>query len=255
MMARERDAFQSLYPQASIEIQSGSSRDAIGRLFGGTADLAVITRELAPEERAAALRGRLELEGYRFARDALLAIVHPSNRVENLTLADLQNIYLGRAVRWSEFGGDESRIVPVVQPQESDVTQFFVQQVMSGGAIQARSVEAASDSEVVAEVAVRPGAIGYITLGSGSEQVKALRLASLRGLPYRDADLERVYRGEYPLTRFFNLFVRAASRPVANGFITYVTSIDGQKLVQDSGYVPTAVPVRFVRRSPMQGTH
>ena len=68
MMARERDAFQSLYPQASIEIEDGSSRDAIGRLFAGTADLAVITRELAPEERAAALRGRLELEGYRFAQ-------------------------------------------------------------------------------------------------------------------------------------------------------------------------------------------
>ena len=124
--------------------------------------------------------------------------------------------------------------IPVVQPQESDVTQFFAQQVMSGGAITARSVEARSDSEVVTEVAARPGAIGYVTLGAGNRGVRALRLASLRGLPYRDADLERVYRGEYPLTRFFNLYVRAESRPVANGFITYITSIDGQKLVQQS---------------------
>jgi phosphate transport system substrate-binding protein len=255
MMARERDAFQSLYPQASIDIESGSSRDAIGRLFAGTADLAVITRELAPEERAAALRGRLELEGYRFARDALLAIVHPSNRVENLTLPDLQDIYQGRAVRWSQYGGDDTRIVPVVQPQESDVTQFFMQQVMSSGEIQARSVQAQSDSEVVAEVAGRPGAIGYVTLGSLGSDVRALRLASLRGLPFHDADPERVYRGDYPLTRFFNLYVRTSTRPLADGFITYITSMDGQKLVQQSGYVPTAVPVRFVRRSPMQGTH
>jgi phosphate transport system substrate-binding protein len=255
MISRERDAFQSLYPQASIGIEEGSSRDAIGRLFAGTADLAVITRELAPEERAAAVRGRLELEGYRFARDALLLVVHPSNRVENLTVADVQDIYQGHVTRWSQFGGDETRIVPVVQPQESDVTQFFEQQVMSGGPIEARSVEANSDSDVVAEVAARPGAVGYVTLGALSDQVKALRLASLRGLPYRDADLERVYRGEYPLTRFFNLYVRAVSRPLADGFITYVTSIDGQHLVQQSGYVPTAVPVRFVRRSPLQGAH
>lgn len=255
MIARERDAFQALYPQARIEIQEGSSRDAVSRLFAGTADLAVITRELAPEERAAAVRGRLELEGYRFARDALIAVVNPSNRVENLTLAELQGIYEGRATRWSEFGGADARIIPVVQPQESDVTQFFSQRVMSGGAITARSVEARSDSEVVTEVAARPGAIGYVTLGAGNRGVRALRLASLRGLPYRDADLERVYRGEYPLTRFFNLYVRAESRPVANGFITYITSIDGQKLVQQSGYVPTAVPVRFVRRSDARGAH
>ena len=255
MIARERDAFHSLYPDADVGIEEGTSRDAIGRLFAGTADLAVLTRDLAPEERAAALRGRLELEGYRFARDALLLVVHPSNRVENLTVADVQDIYAGRAQRWSPYGGDETRIEPVVQPQESDVTQFFEQQVMSGGPIQARSVEARSDSEVVAEVAARPGAIGYISLGGLDEQVRALRLASLRGLPYRDADLERVYRGEYPLTRFFNLYVRASSRPLANGFITYVTSIDGQRLVQESGYVPTAVPVRFVRRSPMKGAH
>lgn len=255
MIARERDAFQSLYPQAQIEIQAGTSRDAVARLFGGTADVAVIARELAPEERSAALRGRLELEGYRFARDALLAVVHPSNPVENLTLGDLDSIYAGHAARWSEFGGHDERIVPVVQPQESDVTQFFVQQVMSGGAISARSVPATSDSDVVAQVEARPGAIGFVSLGANLGEAHALRLASLRGLPYRDADLERVYQGEYPLTRFISLYVRAASRPVANGFITYVTSIDGQKLVQQSGFVPTAVPVRFVRRSPLRGTH
>jgi len=255
MMARERDAFQALYPQARIEIEGGTSRDAIGRLFGGTSDLAVVTRELAPEERAAAARGRIDLEGFRFARDALLAVVNQNNRVENLTLADLESIYEGRATHWSEFGGDGERIVPVVQRQDSDVTQFFIQRVMGGGPIAAQSVTADSDSGVVAEVAARAGAIGFVSLGASLDGARALRLASLRGLPYRDADLERVYEGQYPLTRFFSLYVRGSSRPAANGFITYVTSIDGQRLVQQSGFVPTAVPVRFVRRSAMRGAH
>ena len=92
-------------------------------------------------------------------------------------------------------------------------------------------------------------------MGALGDNVRAVRLASLRGLPYRDADLERVYHGEYPLTRYFSFYVRASSHPLANGFITFVTSMDGQKVVQQSGYVPTAVPVRFVRRSPLKGTH
>ena len=68
-------------------------------------------------------------------------------------------------------------------------------------------------------------------------------------------DPEAVYKGSYPLTRFFNLYVRSKGRRLANGFITFVTSRDGQALVHDSGLVPTSVPVRFVRRSPMLSTH
>jgi len=49
--------------------------------------------------------------------------------------------------------------------------------------------------------------------------------------------------------------VRAGGAQLGNGFITFVTSGDGQALVHDYGLVPTAVPVRFVRRSPMLGTH
>jgi len=81
LVVRERDAFQALYPQANIEVRVGTSRDAVSALFAARCEAGVITRELNPEERAAAVRGGLELEGYRFARDALVAVVHPSNPV------------------------------------------------------------------------------------------------------------------------------------------------------------------------------
>ena len=254
-MGRERDAFQSLYPQAHIELREGSSREAIRALFAAECDLAVITRDLAAEERAAAMRGRLELEGYRFARDAVVAVVHPNNPVQNLTVEELRRIYSGQASRWSEFGGSDADLEPVVEPQTADVTEFFVQQVMSGQAIQARSITARNDSEVVALVRSHPRAIGYVTLAWADRGARPLRLAGLKGLAYWKPDLEAVYRGQYPLTRFFNLYVRSSSRRLANGLITFVTSFEGQRLTQESGFVPTAVPVRFVRRSPLLGTH
>ena len=43
--------------------------------------------------------------------------------------------------------------------------------------------------------------------------------------------------------------------PLAKGFVTFITSRDGQKIVHQAGRVPTTVPVRFVRRSPLLGTH
>lgn len=253
--SRERDAFQGLYPEARIELRGGTSRDAVKALFGAEGDLAVITRDLEPEERAAAVRGGLELEGYRFARDAIVVIVHPNNAVENLTVEELRRIYSGETKRWSEAGGRDVEIVPVVQPPDADITESFVQQVMSGMPIQARSVSASGDSAAVAEVMARPGAVAFVSLAYADRGARPLRVASLKGLPYWKPDLEAVYRGQYPLTRYFNLYVRPAGRPLANGLITFVTSLDGQRLVQQSGFVPTAVPVRFVRRSALLGTH
>ena len=105
LIARERAAFQELYPQAHIELRPGSSREAVRALFAAECDLAVITRELDVDERAAAVRGRLELEGYRFARDAVVLVVHSSNPIENMSVEDVRKIYEGTHARWSELGG------------------------------------------------------------------------------------------------------------------------------------------------------
>ncbi|MBI5708986.1 MAG: substrate-binding domain-containing protein [Candidatus Eisenbacteria bacterium] len=255
LIARERDAFQALYPQASITVRPGSSREAVRSLFAAECDLAVITRELTQEEREAAVRGRLALEGYRFARDALLAVVHESNPVENMSVPQLRAVYAGEAGAWPALAGGSGPIHPVLQPVASDVTEFFVEQVMGGEPIRARVYTEDSDSGVVARVKRDPAAIGYVTLAAAERGAKVLSLASLTGLPYRKPDLEAVYRGEYPMTRFFNLYERTSGPRLAAGFITFVTSRDGQELVRERGLVPTTVPVRFVRRSPMLGSH
>ena len=113
MIAREQATFGALYPQAGIRVHVGSSRDAVSALFGATCDLAVITRELEPEERRAALQGNLGLETYRFARDALVLIVNRQNGVQNLTVEEVRKIYRGEVTRWFELGGAEVPIVPV----------------------------------------------------------------------------------------------------------------------------------------------
>lgn len=255
LMEREREAFVALYPTASITLETGGSSEAVRRLFGATADLAVLTRELEPEERAAAVRGRLELEGYRFARDAIVAVVHPSNRVENLTLEDLRRIYTGAAKRWSDFGGAELAIEPVVRTDAADLNEAFVQQVMMGSNVEAPSLRAQSDSQAVALVRNRPGAVGYVSLSWIHAGARPLRLARLAGLPFTGPDLEAIHDGSYPLSRFLHLYVRPAGPPLANGFITFVTSREGQMIVHEHGLLPTAIPIRFVRRSPMQGSH
>lgn len=255
LIERERLAFVGLYPQAGIRLVRGGSTAALRDLFGARGDLAAITRELYPEERGAAVRGKLALEGFGFARDAIVMVVNAGNRVQNLAVPGIRAVYEGTATDWSAFGGPAAPIEPVVQPVESDLTEAFVQRVMDGQPIRARVITAASDSEVVREVARRPNALGYVTLAWAARAPRTLRIASLDGLPYVEPDLQAVHDGTYPLTRNLNLYLRTSGHPLAKGFVTYIMSREGQRTVHEAGLLPTAVPVRFVRRSPMLGTH
>lgn len=255
LLARERDAFMALYPKARIDLRVGSSREGIRALFAATSDLAITTRELDTDERRAAVRGGLEVVGYRFARDAVVLAVHPSNPVENLALDQVRRIYSGAATRWSEVGGGEGPLTPLIQPLESDMTEYFVQGVLGEEPIRAQVVYADSDSSVVERIRRDVHAVGFLSLAGVREGVRPLRLASVLGLPYWKPDLEAVHTGDYPLTRFYLAYARTSGAQLANGFITFVTSREGQTLVRDHGLVPTQVPVRFVRRSPMMSTH
>src|SRR5580765_4672277 len=115
LLRRQLEGFHTLYPEAVTDLREAPSRDAIRALFANQSDLAVITRELDTDERAAAVRGRLELEGFPFARDAVVAIVNPANPIENLSLQDLRGIYAGRTTDWQSLASPAGRIVPVIQ--------------------------------------------------------------------------------------------------------------------------------------------
>ena len=255
LLDREAAAFRVLYPQATITIVEGTSRDAVGRLLSQQVDLIAVGRELQPEERNVTVKGGMELEGYRFARDGMVVVVNPSNPVSHLSAEDLREVFLGQVTDWSALGRGHGPIEPVLQPLASDAGVSMLQQVMGGQAPTASAHAAANDAEVVARVARTPGALGLVSMHAVTPGVKVVPVSALQGLAPVTADVQSVYKGEYPLTRFQDLYVRSTGPRLANGFITYITSLDGQKLVHEAGLVPTAVPVRFVHRSPMLGSH
>jgi phosphate transport system substrate-binding protein len=255
LVARETEAFTKAYPKAGFEVVTGTSREAVRQLLECRADVAVLMRELEPEERSVMVKGGMELEGYRFARDAICVIVHPSSTLENIAADDLRRIYLGQVTDWSELGARPGRIEPVVQVPGGEIMGSFVQRVMGGAPPSAPAYRAGSDSATVARVVSTPGAIGFVSMAWADRGAKLLRVAALSGMPYWKPDAEKVYKGDYPLTRACNLYVRAGGARLANGLVTWVASIDGQRIVHETGLVPTEVPVRFARRSPLLGTH
>lgn len=255
MLEREVEAFTTMYPQAHVTVRVGSSREAVSALLSKQADLAVVGRELEPEERTVQVEGGMELEGYRFARDGICIVVHPANPIESISIDDLHRIYSDQTHDWRELHVRAGAIEPVVQPAGEDLSMAFSQRVLGGDAPTAPAFRAAGDAEVIDRVRRTPGAVGYVSMASSTEGVKRLRLSALRGLPDWNADAEKVYKGEYPLTRNYSMYVRSAGPDLADGLVTFVSSRDGQKLVHEAGAVPITIPVRFARRSPMLGSH
>lgn len=257
LVVSEAEAFRAVCPQATLALREPeSSAQVVSALLGGRADVAVAGRELEQEERDMARRSGIEIEGHRIAQDAMCVVVPAANPVRNLTMRELQRIWLGEATEWSAFGGGDHRIVPVLPPLSTDLARAFAQRVMEGQAMRAPSVVEASDSGVAARVAATPGGVGIVPLAHASGPgLRALAVAALEGTPYVAPDMESVHDGSYPLTRFVNVFIRTQGPRLAGGFVTWTTSQSGQQLVLADGRVPTTVPLRFVRRSPMLGSH
>lgn len=247
--------FIRLYPGNEIRVEEGSAREAMAALFGGRAQMAIVGREISDDERAAAQRARVVFEAQRWARDGLAIVVHPSNPVEQLAFDDLREIFAGTKVSWSDFGGPKRRIVPVVQDVRTGTSQFFADQVMAGTGFAGPAVVVEDDSAATARVASEPGAIGFVSLPFADRGVKALRIASVKGLPYVPVDARTVYEKRYPLIRFHNVVLRVPGQSVANDFTTFLCAQEGQRRVLEAGLVPATVPVRFTSRTPTLPSH
>ena len=92
-----------------------------------------------------------------------------------------------------------------------------------------------STSVMLTTVAGDDYAIGYVSLGSLNDSVKALKIDGA------EATADNIENGSYKVSRPFNIAVKeGADNEVANDFITYIMSTEGQKIVADNGYIPVA---------------
>lgn len=92
--------------------------------------------------------------------------------------------------------------------------------------------EIANKTDVVlTSVAGNESAIGYVSLGSLNDTVKAIQVDGV------DATVENVKSGDYTLSRPFNIATKGEPTGVAGDFINFILSADGQAIVEEEGYI------------------
>ena len=203
---------------------SGSGITAVSE---GRCDIGLSSRALKDSEVASGLVGTV------LAYDGIAVIVNPANTVEDLDIETIAKIYTGEITNWSEVGGADAEIVLVGREAGSGTRSGFEELTKTVDKCQYRQ-ELTSTGDVITAVAQNPDAIGYASLASVKDSVKALKVAGVT------PSEETVKDGTYLIQRPFVLVTKegVALSPVAQAFFDYATKGQANDIITASGVVP-----------------
>ena len=193
----------------------------------GRCDIGLSSRALKDSEVASGLVGTV------LAYDGIAVIVNPANTVEDLDIETIAKIYTGEITNWSEVGGADAEIVLVGREAGSGTRSGFEELTETVDKCKYRQ-ELTSTGDVITAVAQNPDAIGYASLASVKDSVKALKVAGVTPTE------ETVKDGTYLIQRPFVLVTKEGVElsPVAQAFFDYATKGQANDIITASGVVP-----------------
>jgi phosphate transport system substrate-binding protein len=211
-------------PGRVVNVQGGGSSAGIQAAREGAADIGMSSRELKPEEK--------DLLEVIVAWDGLAIIVHPANKVEGLSLEQVQNIFAGNITDWAIVGGSNRLITVVTREEGSGTRGAFQEMVMKKNRISRGAIVQDSNGTVREIVANDPQSIGYISLGLVNERVKAVRFEGV------EASFDNIEQKQYRLIRPFLFVTNGLPNASAQEFINFVLSRPTQEMVRHDGLIP-----------------
>jgi phosphate transport system substrate-binding protein len=221
------ELYQHDHVGVAIDVQGLGSSAGIRAAAEGVSELGMSSRSLTDEETG-------QLDQLVIARDALAIIVHPSNPVKSLTSEQIRAVFTGKVTNWSELGGNARAIILVSREAGSGTYTAFEELVMEGEPIALTSLRQGSNGAVRQIVADDADAIGYISLGIVDATVQPVTIDQV--IP----SVQAVEEGSYQLVRPFLIVWRkgVSLSPLAQEFVGYVQSLEGQAELARGGLVP-----------------
>lgn len=193
----------------------------------GTCDIGLSSRLLKDSEKALGLKETI------LAYDGIAVIVNTENTVEDLTLETIAAIYTGEITNWSEVGGADTEIVLIGREASSGTRDGFESITGTEGTCKYRQ-ELTSTGDVIATVSQNPAAIGYASLASIKDTVKAVKVNGVA------PNEETIKDTTYAIQRPFVLVTKADKKlsDAAQKFFDYALSEEAKSIITNAGVVP-----------------
>lgn len=226
----------AVYPKESVHFDGENftsdsalhytnTRGSYKAIVDGDADL-IFCAKPSEEQLAYAKEKGVELELIPIGREAFVFIVNAENPVNSLTEEQVRDIYSGKILNWSEVGG-KNRLINALERNEGSGSQTQMLSFMGGGEIKRNIFGALTGSAIGFSFRY------YVEGIVGNSGVKML---SINGVY---PDKEHIANGEYPLSsNFYAVCRKNDDNENLRAFIDWIISEEGQKIIEQSGYVP-----------------
>lgn len=246
------EIYMQLHPNVSIQVTGGGSGTGVASLLNGTTDLANSSRELKESElETAKLKGVTPVV-YEVALDGIAVIVHPDNKIDNLTIKQISDIFSGKITNWKQLGGPDMIITLYGRENSSGTYEFFKEHVLGKDATgkqvdYAVSTQVLQGTAALGEAVARDvKAIGYGGVGYFAQRndIKVLHIKSDENSPAispvenNKVNYEVIWNKSYSISRYLYCFINGEAQGELKNFVDFILSPEGQKLVESMEYIP-----------------
>lgn len=238
------ERYQASRPDVGIAVTGGGSGTGIAALINGTVDIANASRKIKDNEIESALDNGITPVEHIIARDAIAIIVHPSNPVDTLSLAQISDIYSGKITNWSQVGGENRPIVLLSRESNSGTHVYFLEEVIRLGNNESDllfspdTLLLPSSEGIGVEVRQNPNAIGYDGLGYVTDDMKTIGVSAGPDSPAIQPAVRTVNSGEYPIARDLYMYTNGEPEGQVKTYMEWIIGPEAQQIVLDLGFVP-----------------
>ncbi len=223
-------------------VVSTTTGEAYDRLIRGEPDIIFVAGP-SDLQVAAAEKAGVQFNMTPIGREAFVFFVHEDNPVDSLKLEEIQQIYAGDLDDWSEVGGETDTIRAFQRPEGSG-SQTALQRVMGEEKLMDAPVEDVPEGMggIIKQTAAyhnHKNAIGFSFRYYATEMVEDhdIKLLQVNGIA---PTVETIADGTYPITSEFYAITTEENYETYKPFLDWMTSEEGQTLVERTGYVPLA---------------
>ena len=223
------ESFMAQNSGVAVNYNPTGSGSGITAVQEGTCDIGLSSRALKDEEKSAGLKETV------LAYDGIAVIVHPDNPVSDLSVEQIAKLYTGEITNWKDVGGNDAEVVLIGREAASGTRDGFESITGTKDKCQYRQ-ELTSTGDVITAVSQNPDAIGYASLASVKDSVKAL---NVDGVTPSEATVKD---GSYKVQRPFVLVTMEGKElsPAAQAFFDYAISSDAASIIAKAGAVAVA---------------
>ena len=221
------EAFQNENKNITFTYNPTGSGSGIQAVSEGRCDIGLSSRSLKQEEKDSGLTETV------LAYDGIAIVVHPDNPVSDLDVETIAKLYTGEITNWKDVGGADAEVVLIGREAGSGTRDGFESITGTKDKCVYRQ-ELTATGDVITAVAQNPNAVGYASLASVSDTVKALKVGGVA------PSEETVKDGSYAIQRPFVLVTKADTKlsDAAQKFFDFALDPKNAELISKAGVVP-----------------